>query len=82
MVITTKSGRCFDTDIHLTASERHILQKLLIWESMACSVDEFRQKRKEAMLKGWNNSGPVKESQALQMIVADLEEKVILRLEG
>jgi hypothetical protein len=32
------------------------------------------------MLKGWNNSGPVPESEALKTILADMEENVILRL--
>ena len=80
MIITTKTGRSYDTEKDLTAPERHILQKLFIWESMASSVDQFRQKKREALFKGWNNSGPIQESEALKTIVADLEEKVILRL--
>jgi hypothetical protein len=80
MIITTKSGRSFDTERDLIAPERHILQKLLIWESMASSVDQFRQKKMEALFKGWNNSGPIQGGEALKMIIADLEEKVILRL--
>jgi hypothetical protein len=80
MIITTRNGRSFNTDTDLTAEERHILQKLIIWKSMASSVDQFRQKREEAILKGWNNSGPVQESEALKAIIADMEEQVILRL--
>jgi hypothetical protein len=80
MIITTKTGRSYDTEKDLIAPERHILQKLFIWESMASSVDQFRQKKREALFKGWNNSGPIQESEALKKIVADLEEKVILRL--
>ena len=80
MIITTKSGKSFDTDRELTAPERHILQKLFIWESMASSVEQFREKKSEAFFKGWNNSGPIHESEALKTIVADLEEKVRLRL--
>ena len=80
MIITTKTGRSYDTERDLIAPERHILQKLFIWESMASSVDQFRQKKREALFKGWNNSGPIQESEALKTIVADLEEKVILRL--
>ena len=80
MIITTKTGRSYDTEKDLTAPERHILQKLFIWESMASSLDQFRQKKREALFKGWNNSGPIQESEALKTIVADLEEKVILRL--
>jgi hypothetical protein len=80
MIITTRSGRCLDTNTDLIAEERHILQKLIIWKSMASSIDQFRQKKKEAMLKGWNNSGPIKESEALKIIIEDMEEQVILRL--
>jgi len=80
MIITAKSGRRFNTESDLIAEERHILQKLIIWKSMASSIDQFRQKKKEAMLKGWNNSGPIQESEALRIIIADMEEQVILRL--
>lgn len=80
MMITTQSGRSFDTESDLNAPERHILQKLFIWESMAESVEQFRQKKGEAFARGWNNSGPIKESEAMRMITADLERKVILRL--
>ncbi len=80
MILTTRSGKSFDTERDLTASERHILQKLFIWENMASSLEEFRQKKQEAFRKGWNQSGPVQESQAMKAIVADLEEKVSLRL--
>lgn len=80
MILTTRSGKSFDTERDLTAPERHILQKLFIWENMASSLEAFRQKTEEAFRKGWNQSGPVQESQAMKAIVADLEEKVILRL--
>jgi len=80
MIITTKSEKSFDTDRDLTAPERHILQKLFIWEAMASSLDEFRQKVREALLRGWNNSRPIEESDGLKAILADLEERVILRL--
>ncbi|MBL7173641.1 MAG: hypothetical protein ISS68_12475 [Desulfobacteraceae bacterium] len=80
MIITTKNGQTFDTNRDLTAAERHILQKLFLWESMASSVQEFREKKKEALLKGWNNSGPVKQGGSLQKIVRHLEAKVSLRL--
>ena len=80
MIITTKNGQSFDTETDLTAPERHILQKLFLWESLASSLDEFRSKRDDALLKGWNNSGPVRESRALKQIIGDLEEKVTHRL--
>lgn len=80
MVITTKNGRSFDTDRDLTAPERHILQKLIMWEQMASSVDEFREKKATALLKGWNESGPIRESEAMKAILSDWEEQVFLRV--
>ena len=80
MIIKTSRGKSFDTERDLTAPERHILQKLFIWGSMASSLDQFQQKKQEALQKGWNNSGPIQESEALKTIIIDLEEKVRLRL--
>ncbi len=80
MIIRTGSGISFDTEKDLTGPERHILQKLFIWESMAISIDQFIEKKKEAMQKGWNGSGPIRESKAMRLIIADLEKKVVLRL--
>jgi len=82
MIITTRGGRSYNTETDLNAPERHILQKLFIWESMASSIEVFRQKKEEAILKGWNHSGPIREGDVLKSIIADLEEKVILRLKG
>jgi hypothetical protein len=80
MIITTKTGQQFDTNQDLTAGERHVLQKLFLWESMASSVQEFREKKKAALSRGWNNSGPVEQSEALKRIILDLEAKVAFRL--
>ena len=80
MIIKTSRGKSFDTERDLTAPERHVLQKLFIWESMASSLDQFQQKKQEALQKGWNNSGPIRESEALKTIIIDLEEKIRLRL--
>jgi hypothetical protein len=80
MIVTTKNGESFDTESDLTAPERHILQKLFLWKSMACSLEEFRSKKEEALRKGWNHSGPVLESRALKAIVKELEENVVQRL--
>ncbi|MFH1954527.1 MAG: hypothetical protein ABIL06_23290 [Pseudomonadota bacterium] len=80
MIITTNSGQTFDTNEDLTAPERHILQKLFLWESMSHSLQEFREKKETALSKGWNNSGPVTESRALKDIIRHLEAKVSLRL--
>jgi hypothetical protein len=80
MIFATKNGEFFDTQSDLSAPERHILQKLFLWKSMASSLDEFRNKKDEALRRGWNHSGPVPESRALKAIVRDLEEKVVQRL--
>ncbi len=80
MIITTTDGKSFDTDRDLTAPERHILQKLFIWQLFASSIDQFKEKEKEAMFRGWNNSGPIKTSEAMRAIFTELEEKVVLLL--
>ena len=82
MIIKTRNGQSFDTEKDLTAPERHILQKLFAWESMSTGLDQFRQKKKEALLKGWNNSGPVTGSASLKAIIKDMEKKVTGRLSG
>ena len=80
MVITTRNGESFDTERDLTAPERHILQKLFLWESMTSSLQEFRMKKEQALLKGWNQSGPIKEGRVLSLLIEDLEEKITSRL--
>jgi hypothetical protein len=80
MIITTWNGKSFDTDRDLSAPERHIIQKLFAWESMVSSLKQFREKKEAALLKGWNNSGPIAESMALRTIIQDLERKVVARL--
>ncbi len=69
-----------DTNKDLSAPERHILQKLFLWESMVSSLDEFRKKKNEALEKGWNNSGPIKPSQNLLLIINELESRIKKRL--
>jgi hypothetical protein len=80
MITTTKSGVSIDTAKDLSAPERHILQKLLLWKDLAASVEEFRGKKEQALQDGWNNSGPIREGRALSIIVRDLEENVAQRL--
>jgi hypothetical protein len=80
MILMTSSGRSFDTQKDLTAPERHVLQKLFAWQDMSISLEQFEEKKGEALQKGWNNSGPITESIALKMIVKDMENKVIERL--
>jgi hypothetical protein len=82
VIITTKDGKTFDTETDLSAPERHILQKLFLWKSLASSLEVFRDKKEQALLKGWNHSGPIQETLALKSIIRDLEEKVTARLTG
>lgn len=82
MIITTEDGKSYNTEVDLTDAERHILQKLLLWESLASSLEEFREKTEVALSKGWNQSGPVQESVVLKNIIKELERKVSLRSEA
>jgi|WetSurMetagenome_2_1015567.scaffolds.fasta_scaffold318183_2 hypothetical protein len=81
MQYTTKTGEVYDLEKDFSAPERHVLQKLLLWKDMAASVEEFRRKKKEALLKGWGDSGPIQESRSLQSLTKDLEEQVARRME-
>jgi hypothetical protein len=81
MIITISNGQALDTAKDLNAVERHILQKLLIWETMAKTVEEFREKTGQALISGWNNSGPVSGSRNLKLLTQDLEKKVRERLQ-
>jgi hypothetical protein len=80
MIYTTRRGQAFDLEKDFSAPERHILQKLLLWEELAGSVEEFRRRKQEALRKGWGDSGPVRESPHLQSLTRDLEERVAQRL--
>ena len=80
MIISTAEGKSFNSETDLTAPERHVLQKLILWEPMASTLQDFRKKKEEALRKGWNNYGPVSESPALRSIIRDLERKVSIRL--
>ena len=80
MIIRINNRQAFDTDKDLTASERHILQKLFAWETMADTLEQFKEKKIQAYAKGWNDSGPVKPGKALSAIVRDMENKVKKRL--
>lgn len=81
MIITTRDGQSFDTEKDLEPAERHVLQKLFLWESMAASLGEFKEKTGAALQRGWNRSGPIDGSSALRSIVQDLEARVSKRLE-
>ena len=80
MITTTKSGATVDMGKGLSAPERHVLQQLLLWMDLMASVEEFRTKKEQAVFTGWNNSGPIRESQVLSGIVRDLEGNVVQRL--
>ncbi len=80
MIIHTSTGDTYDTDTDLEPAERHILQKLLLWQAMSISLEQFREKKKAALEKGWNNSGPIPESRALKAIIAELERTLIQRV--
>jgi hypothetical protein len=79
MHYTTKRGEVYDLVKDFSSPERHILQKLLLWKDMAASVAEFRSKKREALLKGWGDSGPLEESRAMQSLTKDFEAQITLR---
>lgn len=74
MIINLSSGRKIDTEKELTAEERHIVQKLYAWASVAQSSAVFKTKKEHAFKTGWNNSGPVAERNIVRQIIADLEK--------
>ncbi len=80
MLFTTEDGKTFDTQADLTAPDRHILQKLFLWETMATSIEEFREKKDAALANGWNDSGPISGSPALKTIISELERRVSVRI--
>ena len=80
MLFTTIDGKSFDTQNDLTAPERHILQKLFLWETLASSIQEFREKKDAALESGWNDSGPIIESPSLKSIIFELERRVSERI--
>jgi hypothetical protein len=82
MLYTTEKGETFDMERDFSSPERHILQKLFLWQEMAESVEVFRQKKAEALQAGWNNSCPIKESPGLECVTQVLERKVALHLAG
>jgi hypothetical protein len=79
MHYTTNNGEVYDLEKDFSSAERHILQKLLLWKDMATSVEEFHHKKREALLKGWGDSGPVQESRSMQSLTKDFAGQVALR---
>jgi hypothetical protein len=82
MIIQIDNNTEVDTDRDLSSEERHILQKLFGWKTMVDSVAQFRQKTASALSVGWNNSGPVRESRALALVIQQLEKELRLRLKN
>ncbi len=79
MLIQVSKWESVDT-ADLTPEERHILQKLFLWESSVQSLGEFRAHVDRALALGWNNSGPVSRSRNLDRSLTFLEKKVTTRL--
>ncbi len=82
MIIKIDSTTEFDTDRDFSSAERHILQKLLGWKALVNSIDQFRQKKESAFGVGWNNSGPIRESKTMALVVQHLEKELHLRLKN
>lgn len=82
MLIHLDNNTTIDTDRDLSSEERHVLQKLLCYKAFVDSVDEFHQKKNKAYSVGWNNSGPIRESQALRKIVQQMEKELDSRIKN
>jgi len=80
VIIKIDNNTEIDTDRDLSSEERHILQKLFGWKTMVDSMAQFRQKKESALFVGWNNSGPIRESKALALVIQKLENDLRLRL--
>lgn len=74
MIIKTENGEIIDTG-SLTPEERHVIQKLLAWQSLVDSPAMFRQKKDQALEAGWNNSGALAETPAISLVIRHLERK-------
>jgi hypothetical protein len=82
MLIHLDNNTAIDTDRDLSPEERHVLQKLLCYKTFVDSLTEFREKKEQAYSVGWNNSGPIRESQALRHVVHQMEKELDLRLKN
>ena len=82
MIISIDNNRDVDTDRELSSEERHVLQKLLCYRAIVDSVDDFRLRKEKAYSVGWNNSGPIKESPALALIVQQMEKDLVKQLQS
>ncbi|NOR25507.1 MAG: hypothetical protein GQ542_14185 [Desulforhopalus sp.] len=82
MLIPIDNNTEIDTDRDLSSEERHVLQKLFGWKTLVDSVAQFRQKKKSALMIGWNNSGPIRETKAMTLVCQQLEKELRLRLKN
>ncbi len=81
MIIKTDTGYAIDT-ADLSPEERHVLQKLFAWKTLVESLEQFRDKKKQALAAGWNHSGPIRETRALSQVIQHLEKQVKERLKN
>jgi hypothetical protein len=81
MIIRTDSGQTIDT-ADLSPEERHVIQKLMAWMTLVDSMEQFSQKKQQALAAGWNDSGPVRETRALSVVFGHLEKQVRQRLKN
>lgn len=79
MIIQSRNGQKVDT-ARLSPEERHVIQKLLAWQSLAGSLAFFREKTAAALAAGWNDSGPVSRTRALDLVIEALEQALVRRL--
>ncbi|MFH1059795.1 MAG: hypothetical protein V1797_14105 [Pseudomonadota bacterium] len=79
MLYTTLAGRIVDTDRDLDEAGRHVMQKLMAWESLGLTSAEFATKRGQALAVGWDGRGAVSDSGALGLVVADLARRVAIK---
>ncbi len=80
MIITCGNSEIVDTAL-LSPEERHIIQKLLAWQSLAKSLAFFREKTASALAAGWNDSGPISKTRDLEQVIQHLEIQVRKRLD-
>ncbi len=81
MIIDCDKAGLVDT-ARLTPEERHIIQKLMAWQSLSTSMAMFREKTAAALEAGWNNSGPVARTRDLARVIDHFEKKVLHRLKA
>lgn len=79
MIIPIDNDSEVDT-ASLSSEERHILQKMLCWKVFVDSLDLFREKTKKAFVVGWNDSGPVRQSEVMKKVIKQMEKELLLRL--